>query len=214
MLSVLLLVVFTTPSFAVSEAGLTELEKDVIKEVNLARSNPKEYARIIKEFLAYYDGKLIKIEGQINLRTKEGKRAVKEAIKFLKKQKPLAELTPSRGLSLASGDHVSDQSSTGDLGHASSNGDNPFDRMSKYGKWLVTAGENIDYGNNIGRRVVMALIIDDGIKSRGHRTNIFKPDFKSIGVACGTHTVYRHMCVMDLAGGYSEMTSGGDFSIK
>ena len=194
--------------------GFTALERDVIKEVNFARTKPKEYAKVLEKHLEHYDGKLIKYQGKINLMTVEGGSAVKEAIGFLKKQKPLSPLTPSRGLTLASADHVADQSDSGKVGHSGRDDSTPFDRMVRYGAWLNTAGENIDYGNDEGRRVVMALIIDDNYPSRGHRINIFDKDFGAIGVACGTHPVYRHMCVMGLAGGFTELENKGNFSVK
>jgi hypothetical protein len=52
--------------------------------------------------------------------------------------------------------------------------------------------------------VVIDLIVDDGVKDRGHRHNIFDPLAKVVGVACGRHDTYGYMCVMDFAGAYVE----------
>lgn len=37
------------------------------------------------------------------------------------------------------------------------------------------------------------MAIDDGVASRGHRGNIFKPDFQKIGVCLGRHVKYNEM---------------------
>jgi uncharacterized protein YkwD len=109
---------------------------------------------------------------------------------------------PKKGLALAARDHARDQAATGALGHMGSDNSTPIDRISRYGIWDKTAGENIDYGNGDPRRIVVSLLIDDGITSRGHRLNLLNGGFKFVGVSTGAHSVYRHMCVMDFAGSY------------
>jgi len=52
--------------------------------------------------------------------------------------------------------------------------------------------------------MVMQLIIDDGVKGRGHRKNIFAKGFATAGVACGTHPRFDTMCVIDFSGGFRE----------
>jgi uncharacterized protein YkwD len=50
--------------------------------------------------------------------------------------------------------------------------------------------------------IVISLLVDDGVPSRGHRRNLLDKAFKFIGLSLGAHPVYRHMCVMDFAGSY------------
>ncbi len=52
--------------------------------------------------------------------------------------------------------------------------------------------------------IVLQLLTDDGVPSRGHRTNIMKSDFHVVGCATGPHKGYGMMCVMDFAGGFSD----------
>ena len=183
---------------------LSALEQGIIAEMNRARTNPNAYSAKLVELKQYFDGKTIRRPGEIGIITQEGVSAVNEAIDFLRSARPVSALSASRGMSLGARDHVSDQGPKGALGHTGSDGSQPWDRVNRYGEWQISVGENISYGPNTAERVVMQLIIDDGVADRGHRTNIFKPDFAVTGVACGDHTKYRIMCAITYAGGYVE----------
>ena len=104
-------------------------------------------------------------------------------------------------LAHASRDHVNDTGPKGVTGHNGSDGSSVSKRIERYGVWQGTNGENISYGCKTGKEIVLQLIIDDGVPSRGHRRNIFNSDYYYIGSACGNHKVYEAMCVMDFAGG-------------
>ena len=84
------------------------------------------------------------------------------------------------------------------------------DRLTKYGQFVATAGENIAYGTTGGKDIVLQLIIDDGVASRGHRTNIFKTTFKNLGSWSSGHVTYKSETVIDYAGG---MTSNNKFAV-
>jgi uncharacterized protein YkwD len=77
--------------------------------------------------------------------------------------------------------------------------------MERYGNIVGKAGENIAFGMDDGLEVLLQLIIDDGVKSRGHRLAIYEPAYKLAGVACGPHTTWKTMCVMDLADEFIEL---------
>ena len=60
--------------------------------------------------------------------------------------------------------------------------------------------ENISFGWKTAKDIVLSMIIDDGVKNRGHRMNLFNSNYKKIGVASGKHKVYEHCTVMDFFG--------------
>ncbi len=183
---------------------LTALEKGVVDEYNLARTNPKKYAEFLAEYKKYYNGPYRDIPGEIRIVTNEGLEAVDEAIRFLQSASPCPPLSPSRGMSKAAKDHVNDIGPKSIVGHLGSDRSTPFIRMNRYGTWQKTAGENISFGKRSAREIVIQLIIDDGVPSRGHRKNIFNCKFNRIGVAFGPHGRYGSMCVQTLAGEYIE----------
>ena len=183
---------------------LSPLENAVVYEINMARTAPKDYSSFLEQCKKYYDKKFVRLPGETPILTKEGVGAVVEAIRFLRSVKPLPPLNPSKGMSSGAKDHVKDQGTSGSSQHRGSDGSQPWDRVNRYGAWEESIGENIAYGSNKARDIVLSLIIDDGVPGRGHRKNIFNPDFRVIGVAFGRHSTYRTVCVIILAGGYKE----------
>ncbi len=183
---------------------LSQLEKDIYAELNFARTNPAGFCDKLKEYKKFYNGNIIEIPGKIPMMTTEGLSAINEAISFLQKQKPIEPLKISKGMSLAARDHVNDTGKKGLLGHSGSNGSQMTDRINKYGKWNITCGENIGYGYDTAFEILMQLIVDDGVKGRGHRKNIYEEKFKVVGLSFGGHSKYNFMCVMDYAGEYAE----------
>ena len=122
--------------------------------------------------------------------------------------KPMQALYPSLGLSKAAKILAKDQAETGEIGHTASDGSSPFDRMNRFGKMgLLLLLKNVSYGYNTARAIVVQLLIDSGVPSRGHRNNILSPTFKRIGVATGSHKEYSYLCVMDFAVDYKESSN-------
>ncbi len=203
--SAISLLMLPTVTWSASPADyLSSMEREVVAELNLARTQPQAYSEFVAELLPYYRHGRLERPGSVALRTQEGRAAAEEAVRFLRQAKPLAPLRSSRGMSLAAQEHVRDLERTGGRGHRGSDGSKPWDRLNRYGEWQSRVGENVDFGSETAREVVISLLIDDGVSSRGHRKNIFQEYFRVVGVGCGKHPKYRTACVMDLAADYIE----------
>ena len=96
------------------------------------RTDPTYFVSILEKEAGYFDGKVLKIPGEINLMTNEGKPAWDEGIAYLKTATKVGALANSKGMNKACMDHVKDQAG-GATGHTGSDGSSPFDRMNKYG---------------------------------------------------------------------------------
>jgi len=178
----------------------------LIREMNLARQHPDVYARFLEELRKHFHGKTLVLPGRPKHRTREGIGAVDAAIRFLRRTRPSRPLILSPGISMAAAEHVADQAD-GSLGHSGSDHSSPGDRMNRHGIWSARCGENISYGIATARDVIIALIIDDGLRARPHRENIFNPAFNYGGAAAGPHARYDTVCSMEFAAGYAEGTS-------
>ena len=189
-----------TSTFTAATAA-TESGSAIVREMNLARQNPALYATFIEQMRGDFQGNLLVRAGRIPLRTKEGVRAVDEAIRYLRSASPQAPLTFSPGMSRAAADHCAAQAGGG-MSHTA--GGDTGSRISRYGTWGGSWGENISCGRSGARETVIALIIDDGLRSRKHRKNIFSPAFGYAGAAVGPHAQYRTVCSMAFAGSYAE----------
>lgn len=180
------------------------LEKDIAREVNLARSDPSQYASFIEQWKTYYEGRRIERPGKLTILTEEGAAAVEEAVVFLRSVRPRPGLRLSSGMSRGAKDHARQLGAAGGLGHKGLHGSWPTNRVNRYGRWRDAMGESIFYGRGTAREIVMLLIIDDGIPGRDRRRTIFEPAYGVAGVGCAPHITYDTICVLTFAGRYTE----------
>lgn len=191
---------------------LSPTEKEVLEELNLARTDPRRYATLLEEARKTLSGNQIKIGGARAITLKEGASAVDEAIKFLREVKPLPPLEISKGLCLGAKDHVKDLLAGGSNGHKGTDGSLPEQRVSRYGNWQLALGENIAYASNTAREAVLGMIIDDGVAGRGHRLNIFNANHRIAGIAAAQRSSDVATCVVTYAGGFVEKAEGATAS--
>ena len=144
----------------------------------------------------------------------EGDNVFKGAINFLKRLRPLKPLQWDENLCRSAQEHVDDIGPKGLLLYQSSDGTEPEDRIAKYGNYIESLGENIDFGPNDAIGVIISLTLDDGEEERPHRENLFKQDYQKVGIACGPHKTEFQMCVMDFAFDFQPLNAGNEMNIN
>ena len=74
--------VMAESSGAQAQTDFVSLEKDIAREVNLARSDPSQYAGFVEQWQTFYRDRRIERPGKLTVITEEGVMAVEEAIVF------------------------------------------------------------------------------------------------------------------------------------
>jgi len=199
-----------------SNEACERIKREVIAESNRIRTNPKAYIPILEGYLKNFDGNLLTLPDKHEiLETEEGPRAYKEAIEFLKNQKPInvieydeeaskVALEYSKFLSNSKEGQVEDENQI-------------EQRVEKYLDYDYSISENIDFGGNTGVEVIVNLLVDDGVKNRTHRENLFSDKYEYYGVGVFEHPDYDFCTVIDYFGdilGYKDPEKNKIFQAK
>ena len=192
------------------------IKREVIIESNRIRTNPKAYIPILEEYLDNFDGNLLRLPDKNEiLETEEGPRAYKEAIEFLKNQKPINTIEfdeeaskvaqdYSKFLFSSKEDQIEDEAQI-------------EQRVEKYLEYDYSLSENIDFGGSTGIEVIVNLLVDDGVKNRIHRDNLFSDKYDYYGVGVFEHPDYDFCTVIDYFGdiiGYKDPEKNKIFQAK
>lgn len=167
---------------AVGPSYLSPEEYRCLVWANKARTRPALFARL-------YLGQL-----------KDRNASAMECWTEMQSLPPRPPLRASRVLWQAARDHALDTGQKGLVGHVSSQGVNLAGRVKPYGTWDKSLSENCSYGPSRAEDIILQLLIDDGVASRGHRRNLLAPDTAWAGMAIRPHSQYRFTCVQDFAG--------------
>ena len=185
------------------------VEQGILESLNQLRENPAAHADVLKQERRWYHGRLLQIPNAAgiatNAVTEEGVRALDEAIAALSSVRVNSgPVVLSPGLSNAAADQVRDTGRRGLTGHKGADGSEFNRRIERYGQWSGEIAENIAYGPDQPRDIIVQQLVDDGVGNRGHRRNLLNPAWRYVGIACGPHARYGTMCVLDFAVNYQD----------
>jgi len=181
---------------------LSAEETMLLKELNRARTNPREYADILEqERRPYFEGTKLIVPGtNIALATQEGVKAVDEAITFLRTfDQSLSPFQIGAGMTKAARETVREVGISGGTACGS------ITRMDKYGRWEGEVVELAGFGSPDPKEIVMRFLVGDGNSARTHRQYIFNPKFKRVGVSVGPHNSnFKFMCCVNFSFGFAD----------
>lgn len=180
-----------------------ELAKQVLNEINLARTNPVNYSFTLETYHSGYTGTSVSLPNRPPIATIEGVSVCNSAIQMLRQSSPKQPLVWCDELSQAAQEHCVDKNTTATFGHTGSGGTTLMERLVRFGKPSDPIGENIGYGYTSPQDIVVFMLIDDGNPCRGNRRNLMNENFKMCGVGITRHRELGSICTVDFAGGFS-----------
>ena len=168
---------------------LSDIEKNLIKEVNQIRTNPQQYAEKLIKNKQYFNGTVWEHPDlKAGIATQEGPAAWDDAIRYLKSAKPVSGLIPSKGLMKIAQDMCRCYARDKEVDIDAS--------IDKYGSFDGEFGTLVEYGGRNAEMTVINLIVCDGDKTRGYRKTLMEPTVKKIGVSNATHKVFKTVSVI------------------
>lgn len=157
---------------------LSQEEKDIYLYSNLARMVPKKFNQFYRAY--------VKVRRTNWKEMLERNPYFSSLSSHLLKQTPLPALFPDRELFELAKCWAAESGKLGITGH---------DRVN----CPDVGRENCSYGYSKGIDIALQLLIDDGVESLGHRTNILS-NSKGLGASIQPHTRYGSCAVLDFWG--------------
>lgn len=164
----------------------SKFAQQVIDEINIARTNPSEYAAKLERISSTLIGRKAKV-GNTTLKLKEGSAIFDEAIQYLLNIGKMEPLELSEGLSESANELLSlliiqegvDMSQFNldiyDLEH----------RLDHFGVYFGEFSELIDYGSFDPEFMVVNFLLSDGDETRNDRHTVMNPLMKYCGITSG-----------------------------
>ncbi len=159
----------------------TALEPAILSEINRVRTNPQDYAQWLEEQRQYYDVIWLRLPGEKAIRTNKGRKALEEAIAFLKQQQPLPPLKTSPQAAATATSELENFATAHNIQYFS-------------------------YGRKTATGIVMGLVVDELFPDRRRRHSLLSPDAENTGVVCKPDPRYAKICAI----AYSDLATTAD----
>lgn len=176
------------------------LADSVFQEINAVRQDPKSLIPFVRAARTHFrDLEYRNPANEFFVLTKEGVKAIDDALAFLEKAPSRPALARNPQIDRAAGMLADQIGREGLVAH----GEGDFELIARIKASVGQVGnlaENLSFGWKDPREVVMQMIVDDGLPTRGHRQSLFSGEFAQVGVASGPHKLYNHVTVVNFYG--------------
>ncbi|MEM6723114.1 MAG: CAP domain-containing protein [Bacteroidota bacterium] len=156
---------------------LSELEKEMLKEINRARMFPKRYAVLVQDYINEIS-KTGSAEPSLIARMERSDDLIKE----LNSMNPVGRLDPYLAVQRAGKKHLNELEATENLTKIGGDGTYPWDRLAREDAKLLDGNENILYGYQDVREAVIVALLDINERDLVERSNILNPGWTSAGI--------------------------------
>lgn len=181
------------------------IEQEILDEINLLRSNPQTYIKLLEEMKNEIDKNVVILPNGTRWQMSEGVTAINDAINSLKTTGKLKPYAFSSGMTKAANMQLADLQENMSLGHRGKDGGDVENRLIKFGMPGERYSENISYYVKDVRSAVLIMVIDDAFKSRNHRKNLLSTQFNQIGTAYGRGKNDVGICIVVFADTFTEI---------
>jgi hypothetical protein len=172
-----------------------ELVEEVCGAMKQLRRSPEKFSKVLIDNLGNFKAhNLYHREGNVPLKTVEGRPGAENAISALQAIEKLPRVSRSKGLYIAaqeianlisSGTYIEDQS----LGAL----------ISRYGYWYGNIYQLTDEHSVTGIEAIQSLLIDDGSDDKPNRNALLSPLVKRIGIGASKKSFNATVIVILLA---------------
>ena len=184
----------------VEQIDYDKMADEIVETLNKIREKPDSIIMELKKMKNFYKGNEYRNpKFNFYIMTEEGKAAVDDAIKYLGTiftNKPFERVKALDDSAKELVDHLGPEGLT----NAKEKEMSIEVRVKEKVKEPGAIAENISFGWPNAREIVLQMIIDDGVPSRGHRLNLFNSNYEKIGVSVGKHKTFQCVCVLDFWG--------------
>lgn len=166
----------------------------IYSELNKLRKDPVGYTKTLEKYIPYFKDKVMYIpERRAGICTKEGAQGFKDCIEWLKKQKPVKPLTPSKMVTEVAEKYRDTFSQT----PAAEVGKIDMKKIAEeIGTYEGMFARCMEFGAEDHEQVIVNLLVADGNKDKKQRETLLNDEVERIGASCGDHKDYRTFTVI------------------